>query len=100
MLSNSSSEVPLGDSPERSSAGTTGPSQVPADDDDLDLDVADSTIIDLEDGVTFWRPATSRASDVTERYEVFGLDVFRELSEIDSQTSFLQSHWLVDQGEG
>jgi hypothetical protein len=37
---------------------------------------------------------------VTERYEVFGLDVFRELSEIDSQTSFLQSHWLVDQGEG
>jgi hypothetical protein len=98
MLSNSSSEVSTGDRPERSSAGIRGPSQVSADDDDIDLDVADSTIIGLEDGFSFQDVTTSR--DLAERYEVFGNDTFRDFSSDEPTLSFLETHWLVDQGEG
>jgi hypothetical protein len=98
MLFNSPSDVPFVDSPERSSAGVRGPSQVPADDDDVDLDVADSTIIGLEDGFTF-QPVAS-PQDLAERYEVFGHDTLREYSNDELTPSFFETNWLVDQGEG
>jgi hypothetical protein len=97
MLFNSPLEVPSGDSPERSSAGIRGPSQVPADDDDVDLDVADATIIGLEDGFTFQRVTAPR--DLAEQYEVFGHDVSRDHLFDEPTLSFLVSNWLVGQGE-
>jgi hypothetical protein len=93
MLFNSSSDVPGADIPLRSSAGNEGPSMVPADDDDPGLVVADAIITGLEDGFTF------QSDDLVERYEVFGRGAFQEFSNDESNVSFLERNWLVDQGE-
>lgn len=93
-------EVPLRDRPERSSAGITGPSQIPADDDDPALDVSDAVIIELEDGFSFLRGTPSHGDESPERVEVFGNDAFVDRATTESNRTFLERHWLVNQGEG
>jgi hypothetical protein len=92
-------EVPRGDSPERSSAGIIGPYQILADDDDLDLEVADSTIIELEDGFLFQLASPPEHDESGERAEVFGYEALRELSNAETGRPFLERNWLVGQGE-
>jgi hypothetical protein len=99
MLSGNESEVPLGATQDRSSTGIEGPSQIPVDDDELGIDVADSTIVDLEDGFTFQRTAPPSAIDLVGRIENFVHDVLQGSSGDDVKTSFLETNWLVDQGE-
>jgi hypothetical protein len=97
MLSSSDSEVPKGDLTGRSSTGIGGPSQIPVDDDEID--VSDATIVDLEDGFKFVGTTPLYANDLTERYEVFGRDAVGELPSEETPPAFLERNWLVDQGE-
>ncbi|MCU1363584.1 MAG: hypothetical protein JWM55_1412 [Acidimicrobiaceae bacterium] len=87
------------DRPERWSAGIRGPYQIPVDDEDPGVEVADSTITELEDGFSFGLDEPQPADHLVDRGEVAGSDVLADASNLGATRSFLESHWLVGQGE-
>lgn len=99
MPSSSDSIVPRGDSQDRSSTGIRGPYPIPVDDDDAEIDVADATIVDLEDGFSIFGEAPAPTDDLTERYEVFGRDVLDRSVARGNRESSLERDWLVEHGE-
>jgi hypothetical protein len=95
MLSSSDSTSPLGDSPDRSSTGIRGPYPSPGDDDELEIDVADATIVDLEDGFSFFRTMPTKMEDLAGRYEA----TVDDPSDLTTRTTTLERNWLVEHGE-
>ncbi len=91
MFAGSDSTFPSGDLNDRSSTGIRGPYPIPVDDDERDIDVADSIIVELEDGFSFFRRPIS---DATEHYEAFthGRPAITTCED-------LQRIWLVEHGE-
>jgi hypothetical protein len=94
MLSSSDSTVPLGDSHGRSSTGIRGPYPIPVDDDEPEIDVADATIVELEDGFSFFLRTPSPVNDPAERH-----DAAIDDPPDPKVREALERNWLVEHGE-
>jgi hypothetical protein len=92
MLSGNDSTSPSRDSYDRSSTGIRGPYQIPVDDDEREIDVADSIIADLEDGLSFF-PTTPPLS--AERRDV----AIGNSLNIKARETALGRNWLAEHGE-
>jgi hypothetical protein len=99
MVSGNDSTSPSRDSQDRSSTGIRGPYQIPVDDVESEIDVPDATIVDLEDGFTFFRRTPPQIVDPVERYEVFGASVSDDPSIVHMRETSLERNWLVEHGE-
>jgi hypothetical protein len=93
MLSDNDSTFPYGDSHGRSSTGIRGPYPIPVDDDELEVDVADSTIAELEDGFSFYLRTPPPTEDPTGHD-----DAVVEATALTMRES-LDRNWLVEHGE-
>ena len=92
MRSSSEPTFPSGDSPDRSSTGIQGPFQVPVDDDEREID---ESIVDLEDGFSFFRRTPPQMDDSTAPHQV-GAD---DSSFAPMVETSLGRDWLVEHGE-
>jgi hypothetical protein len=95
MPSGSDSMSPSGDARDRSSTGIRGPYQIPVDDDEREIDVADATIVDLEDGFSFFGMARTTIEEPAEQLDV----AVDDSSVTHMREAWPARNWLAEHGE-